>query len=428
MLDNIDIPIDQLPPDNQEIIPTPRTPVGPYDQSQEVLNRSVTDDPTRPQGLLQNISSVFDYGHLFASNYGREQVLTDIIRDQYWAVRDNNLLPSNEINNSITDFSSYHINPEQGKYDAYIKFIQQNPDKLIELQQQHPELGLKSYTEIQKELLNNFSSLSSNMDKVSQDNSTTGWIGRFIGGAAGFAADPIGFASMLTGGGISGSILRSFVTMSGKAALGIAGAELINKPGEVLLRNTLGENVTTEQAIFESASTISTQAVFAGGLGILGHGLNKILSKPGLSKVTKDKLTEAQSIVNDTNKILSEKPEGVTSVQHDQAVAKAFVDTTSGNNIDLSGILPKETKPVVDPTPSNLSNIEKLQDPELLTQTFKDIHEQLKVEDQVIETVDDLGNLHRLSAKEAFDSIADDLTAQKEIATCLATGVISSAN
>ncbi len=372
-----------------------------------------TSNPvTQETGMFRDIADRFSstraYQSTISNKSGRDDVVDDVVANQVFLLQSNDLLP-NDVKASIFK--------EGGDYSAeYLNYLRANPDYVNQVKQIHPELGLKSYNEIYDDTIKTFNDISRQQQIDSDKTTGMGWLGAIAGGVVGFLQDPVNAAVAVgTGGfGFGRTVLATAAKTIGIEALANAGLEARNKPGEVLVRESLGEKLSTGDVLAESGINIAASAGLAG----LITGLSKGIELHVKGSKERLQLEDAKEAVQNIKDTIGDVPKGMEPQQYGQAIENAYKKQIAGDNIDSSafmpGLKPLEADPIV-----TKESLDALYDTKRNASKFDDLYNQFKENDRVTTAKDTLGNEISYSFKAELEGLKDAEVTQKLLDTCL---------
>lgn len=377
----------------------------------------------------------YDYGLRIINQYGRTKTINDLVDPQYQLLKEKNLIPdfhSKSVSGALDRGENINdiINQDYYTEDAegFYKYLRDNPEKVTELQQKYPQYGIKSPDQIDQDALNDFNEYNQKFIDSQRDNTVLGTVATFLGIAAGSMNSPEGWASLTipVGGAYKAgtSLLKTMAVVGASSAAITAGLESVNKPGEVALRETLGEEISPDQALEESALTTAVAGAAGAVLGGLGYGVGAALSKRRTNLWAKQ--------------ILDAKPEYLSDSEYAQVIDQALDNVVKDQPINLSNVdFIKATQESADQfradvlndlerdfTPVDLRNIEVAPkvpgESESLTPEFTTLREQLKGNDLEVAVLDENGKVIEKSAYNVALELEKDAKTFKLLQQCLA--------
>lgn len=361
-------------------------------------------------GFVENTAAAFEEQFTIHSKSGQESVYDKIIQEQDAILKANNI----DVSELVLQKIRQSANPTEGWSD----WMRANPEVYNKIVSDNPDLGLKSAEQIEEQALDEFNKTIAEHEDVSSRSTFMGTVGKLVGVAGGYLRDPAGLASVVAPGGVvtkGMSILKSFANVAKAEIAAVTGEQLINKPSEVDLRRRLGEDVSTGQAITESAALV-------GGAGIIGGAIGAGIIRPIVNKFGQPVSKEALSIVEDVEHLRNTKPPGMSQKQHEAALDKALDDNFKNKDVDVSEITGKLEEP---PTSRIDAVAEEFTD-EVRETSFQSTKQKLEVEDVTYEVKDADGQvLETISFRQLAQKAEADDISFKTLAQCLAKGGIS---
>lgn len=439
LLGNIDAPLEEELSPNSPVNNTPKNPMVP---DQDKLNELAL--ASQDTGFMDNVFSSFDYFKKVGTEPGRQAVVTDQVNNDLKVLRENNLIPpeledtlfltetpqlAKAIGGLVNPLSLLTSSSEQDTTDAYLDFIRSNPEFISDIKKKNPDIQLKTYQDIQQDTVDEFAAVTNKQNEIAKRSGFMGSVGQFIGAAGAYMSDPINAALTLSPAGVATkgvAFLTNFAKVSASTAISIAAQELFNKPGEVVVRNVLGEDVSTSQALTESAITVGAGATL---VGVLGH-IGTLLGRTDISPTVRAELEDAQGIVKDTMSLLKDKPYvEVSDIDYERAVGKILQDVAASKEPDISKIIPgaaRFTPPTLSGSITDATKaITSSTDDAVTKAKFDEIFTSLKTEDKTFDVVDSMGNKSQVSIRSQFEAVQNDRTAYEEISKCLVSGAIN---
>ena len=331
----------------------------------------------------------------------------------------------------ITEFAKFRDIPQEdlerdllsdpfsyGRRLGKIKELLSDPEVVQQFNTENPNNPIRSYDEIEQEIITEYNVRKSLIDAQSDTSSVIDKIQSLLSGGAGFAADPTNLLSYLIGGsvGIGGKTILGAFGKAATAEAGIEGAlQAKDKPGEVELREKAGENPTAGQIAGEVALEVGAASLFGGTFGAIAKGISKALGldtpktppktppeSPSASFTTTPS-TPTQAIVNALEDIKTPQVvKGVSEAEHKANILAALDQIQNGQVVDVPvdkvGLqIPKQELPTLETSPNatvkadiqavdpNLNYVRELEDGTLETVNIRQELDTIQTQDAVLQ-------------------------------------------
>ncbi len=409
-------------------------------------------------GWVDNFWSSAEKTFYNETSFGSNYTVNTAVEGNYNALKDKGLLPEGVENQSILPEGLQNIADIAGasmsfglstgdvrglsgsvadvnhydSYDRYLDYIKAHPEYVQKMQQEHPELGVKTYTEIQDTILGKFSEVARQQAAISADATNLGVIGQVFGSMAGLTATPIGAVSVLTPVGRASSVMTTFAKWAGIGALTALGEQAVDKPSEIAVRELQGEDISTMQVATEVATNVGASAALSGVLGAIGTKLGSLLKKSPEALTATDKtnitnLKDAKNIIEETNSIFNDKPDNINPIDNETAVNQVFTDFTQNKLTDVNKLTsslddPNKVKIEIPPT---IEELKASNTPEATKVAYQNLKTSLETQDQVLKIKDELGIEHTYSLKNTLKDIDEDAKTHELLTKCLTTGEVN---
>ena len=324
--------------------------------------------------------------------------------------------------------------------------VKENDQLLMDLKSAHPELNIMSDEEISSKVMMDQLEILSRDEDLAERSNFLGKVGYLTGSMVGWLRDPVHFASSLAGITPVGrlSMLQNFFRVGAAEAAVVSSLEFAEKAGEVSFRRRTGEeDLTTQQALIESATNVGLGFVVGGSIGALIGGFTRpippsLFGNNNVSDRTQTIVDEARLLQNRGFNFDSEIAQAVDMLDEAMQIARsAPLDTsyeTHLNNYsnarnaiadsrnvpgpdDLDATIRASDQDVDAPTGSETAspNTElDVQDRAILS-----MRETLANEDIVISTRNKSGDITKVSSRDILAGLDMDDAAVRATINCL---------
>ncbi len=411
-------------------------------KKQSLLTDIPAYKPETPDtGFTENVKSSFaevSTNRVTDAGFVKQSVDDDAFNKQYDIAKTQAL--DIAVPNTLKDIVNSVANPSALAQDWKAK-----TDRIKELQTEFPDLGLKTYDEIRKEIDDTHANIERDYQKTTATQTVSGLVGSIVGALGGFFTDPVNIVA---------TALPLGLGFGAKASSAIGGVSKIAAAEGAVnagLQGLAEPNTIKNKALIGIATTpteVAADIGVAAGFGAVGGGIAGSVSRL-FNPVTKQALESADRLLKmhaegspvpeesvigakalqDTHELISDAPPEISQVKHAELTAKAVQDTYMGRPVDVdtpvhspSSAITDPLIPVSDPiSDSSLAQVQK--------QTIADMTAQTETKDFVVpfDEIDDSGvrTTGTASLKDILVETRKDQKAFDLLNKCLITGDIS---
>lgn len=358
---------------------------------------------------------------------------------------DGPLLTRGKLNNlpgSIANQLFPLVGTPEGVVDANTDPVLERNEELIRnIKQSHPELNIKTDSEIEQDLIQEQQDLMDRDKDLQERSNFLGKVGYLTGSALGWLRDPVHAVSILGGAGaIRGAgVAANFLRVGAAEASIEAALTVVEKPGEVEFRRFTGEDVTGTQAVIESGVQVAAAGVLGGAVGAAGGLIGRAIptaknptsavsqtSEELLERFKKEvtnptaEQTQSAELLDELLDISKASPNGAGYEKHLKDYADARKSITEGRDVDMpdEGISSTKVEP---PEGSKLADTDVTPDEEDLI--IQDVRNSLEAEDVTFTKLDkDNQVTSERSAREIMEELDAEEKAIRDTISCFNIG------
>ncbi len=405
----------------------------------------LSDIPTyKPEekdtGFIENVKASFDEVSINRTSFAGirpKDIEEDAFQKQY------DIAKQNQLDISNAEDSKVAVAAFADKAIA-IRDWQNKTDRIKELQQQYPDLGLKTYDEVRKEIDDVHANTEREYQKTTKNQTVAGVAGSIVGSIGGFFTDPINIAAAALPLGL-GLGLKGATALGGVSRIALAegavnvGLAALSEPNTIKNKELVG----LETSNTDIAKDLAVAGAFGAVGGAVAGGLSRVfnpVTKQAVeaadnltamaalgAKVPEESLIGAKAIQT-TNELIGDVPDGVNQIRHSELTAKAIHDTFMGRPVQVDtpiktpdSSINQAVVPALDPIPE--ASIKTARQ-----QTIEDMTARADKEDLFvpIEDIDELG-LKTTGIRNLRDILVEtrkDTKAFELLHKCLLTGEV----
>ena len=271
-------------------------------------------------GFTDRFTAARKAAYTVGTEFGRRESFNDLMAQQSKIIEDNKL-------DLFIPGSLQKINHGRAvSSPALLEKIKENREKFNQIRAERPDLGLKTVDELEQAQLNDFSNIMQANQRAADNSTMMGYVGSFLGSAAGYIQDPVGAATLFFPAArvTQGMKALTAVREGAKAELKAAAIPIgVNKPGELAVRQELGEEITPQQVLGEVGVELGAAALLGGAAGGLTAGLRSAIH-----------VDEAVSHMENA------VPPGTTKEQHTENLNKMLNDHADGKDVTINEVDP----------------------------------------------------------------------------------------
>lgn len=289
----------------------------------------------RQQGFFESVELEFEVGRKRFVQHVRDGNIRDKYKAQFEKLKELGVkLPENNV---------LERQPMAGVQAKFYRYqLEQNSEVIKKAKADG--IDIKTSEELQEEIRKEQEDLLERERSNDKNQNFAGLIGSITGQFGAALTDPVNLMLMPLGGvlGAGGKTVAATIgrTMMAEMALQ-TGAEVIQKPSEVEFRRQYGEpDLTTKQALLESAASVGMTGAFTGVTAGFSHVLAKTILKLNEKGKIKGKLGQAAvNMAEEFDRVADQKID--PSITVDQHI-KGYVDHSRDiieNDLPIGGEL-----------------------------------------------------------------------------------------